>query len=108
MQSCQVERKITTGRSPQKMANNILTAAVATVKLGHLDFEGLLFEDGTYGIGVPQIAALFSYFSDSQSKASQKLKRLMGIGFETHKVKAFKQNNYVLAVSLLDFERVFG
>jgi len=37
---------------------NILKAKVATVKIGSLEVEGLLFEDGTFGIAIPQLERL--------------------------------------------------
>lgn len=85
---------------------SILKAKVATVKIGLLEVEGLLFEDGTFGVAVPQIANLFPYFQDSQNQASQKLKRLMGKDFKTNKTKTGFNRNITLSISLLDFERV--
>lgn len=88
------------------MAKSILSARIAVVKLGALAIEGLLIEDGNFGVAVPQIAAIFPYFQkgqDSQSKASQSLKRLMGEGFKTHRVKTDFNKNATIAVSLEDF-----
>lgn len=53
------------------MAKDILTAKVAIVRFGAIEIEGLLFDDGRYGVAVPQIAKVFPYFQDSQEKASQ-------------------------------------
>jgi hypothetical protein len=88
------------------MATNILTAVVAPVKIGRLEVEGLLVESKEFAIAVPQIASLFPYFQDSQNQASQKLKRLMGKDFKTHKVKTEFNRNVTLSILLLDLERV--
>ena len=84
----------------------IITAIVSPVKFGTIEIEGLMFSDGSYGVAVPQIARLFPYFQDSQNQASQKLKRLMGDGFKTHKTKTEFNRNTTLSITLLDFERV--
>jgi hypothetical protein len=84
----------------------ILTAQVATVKLGNLEFEGLKLEDGSYGIAIPQIASMFTYFQDSQSQASQKIKRLMGKDFKTHKCKTAFNKNATLAVDIEQFTEI--
>ena len=47
---------------------NILTAQVATVKLGNLEFEGLKLEDGGYGIALQQVASLFQVIPTSAPK----------------------------------------
>ena len=82
---------------------NYVKANIAFVKIGHLEIEGLLLDDGSFGVAVPQIAKLFPYFSDSQNQASQKLKRLMGKDFKTTKVNTIFNKNYVLSVNLDDF-----
>ena len=87
------------------MANNTLTATVATVKLGHLEFEGLMFEDGSYGISITQINELIS-FSTHNNYISQTLKRLMGAGFSTHKVKTDLYRQLINAVDLVGFEKL--
>ena len=69
------------------MATDILNATVATVKIGFLEFEGLKLGNGTFGIGVPQIAGMFPYFQHDPSQAAKKLKRLMGESFSTTKTK---------------------
>lgn len=90
---------------------NILSATVAQVQIGKgLAVEGLRLEDGRYAIAVPQVAALFPYFSqhsqDIQNTGARDLKRLMGKGFKTSKIKTVFNRNATLAIDLLDFERV--
>jgi hypothetical protein len=84
----------------------ILTATITTVKLGHIEFEGLLFDDKTFGIAVPQIAMMFPYFEPHKNYEAQALKRLMGASFKTHKFKSPFNNNATSGISLNDFERV--
>ena len=84
----------------------ILKAQVAFVKIGYREIEGLMFEDGRFGFGVPQMASFFPYFHDDQSQAAKKLKRLMGKDFKTTKTKALNQRNHILAIEALDFPKV--
>lgn len=88
------------------MATSILTATIATVKLGNLEFEGLMFEDGSFGISVPQIAMLFPYFKTDKNNASILLKRLMGKDFKTDKSKTAFNKNITTYVDLIAFERI--
>ena len=88
--------------------NKPVKAIVATVKIGDREVEGLQFPDGSYGIGIPQIQALFSDYLDSQNQASQKLKRLMGKEFKTHKTKTEFNKNITLAIALEQFEFVLA
>jgi hypothetical protein len=56
------------------MTNNIVKAVVAKVQIGHIEIDGLMMPDGSFGIAVPQIAELFL---DNHNQASQTLKRLV-------------------------------
>ena len=95
------------------MANNILNATVATVKLGHLEFEGLMFEDGSYGIAVPQICSIFGFLIKNTSRD---IKALLGneFGFLKARTTAFlsttKTNSgnkaSVNVLQLIDFEKL--
>lgn len=78
-------------------------AEIAIVKIGYLEFEGLMLDDGTFGIAVPQVAKIFPYFQDFQNQASKILKRLMGDGFKTTKVKTRFNRNVTLMVDLQSF-----
>ncbi len=88
------------------MAKDILTAKVAIVRFGAIEIEGLLFDDGRYGVAVPQIANVFPYFQDSQNQASKLLKRLMGNGFKTTKTRTIFNRNTTLSIELMEFEAV--
>ena len=85
------------------MANNILTATVAAVKLGQLEFEGLMFDDGTYGIAVPQICSIFQF---PIKHASRDIKALLGKDFSFPKVRTTLNSKAVNALQLIDFERL--
>ena len=66
------------------MANNILTAKIATVKIGLLEIEGLLFSDGTFGVAIPQLAEI----NLIPKKLSQKqLKALLCTSFQIQNVE---------------------
>ena len=91
------------------MATSILTATVSTVKVGGLEFEGLMLEDGTFLIALQQTANIFSVLPNS---AQIWLERLLGKGFQFYKVKTNrpkqegKQNRAENAISLIQFEQV--
>ena len=73
------------------MANNILTAVVAPVKVGdRITIEGLRLEDGRYAIAVQQIAELFQFLP---SEVQIKLERLLGMksSLYTFKVKTNRE-----------------
>lgn len=87
------------------MSEKLKKAIVAKVQFGTFEIDGLLFEDGIYGVAIPQVASLFL---DSHSQASQMLKRLMGKDFKTHKAKTPFNRNTTLSISLVDFEKVLA
>ena len=81
-------------------------AEIATVRIGYLEFEGLMLDDGTFGLAVPQLAKIFPFFQDFQNQASKMLKRLMGDGFKTTKVKTKFNRNATLMIDLQSFLNV--
>lgn len=90
------------------MSNITQKATVTTVKLGCLEFEGLLLENGQFAIAQQQVAALFSVIPTSAPKW---VKSLLGEGFQLFSVKTDRnqgrrQNRSESALSLADFERV--
>ena len=82
---------------------NIVKADIAFVNVGATLIEGLMLPDNSFGVAVPQIADLFLA---SRNTASRDLKRLMGEGFETSKVKTVFNQNSTNYVSLPVFEKI--
>ena len=85
-------------------------ATIATVKIGMLEFEGLMLEDGSFAIGVPQIGINWLN-QDIQNTTARDLKRLLAKGSKTSQVVFFDcktefNKNKTLAVNLLDFQRI--
>jgi hypothetical protein len=78
-------------------------AHVTPVSIGNLTIDGLMDEKGNFYVAVPQIADLIQ---TARNIASRDLKRLMGAGFETSKLKTQFNQNSTNAVSLDVFERV--
>ena len=85
------------------MANNHSTtkAVVTSVKIGHIQIEGLMLPDGTFAIAVPQVARLFSI---NQSHASRDLKALLGTGITFAKVQSELHSKAVNILDLTEFE----
>ena len=79
----------------------IISAEVTTVQVGFYTLEGLMDEDGTFYIGIPQLADLVQ---TNRNTASRDFKRLMGEGFKTSKLKTIYNTRYINAISLKDFE----
>jgi hypothetical protein len=87
------------------MSDDVKKALVAKVPFGAFEIDGLLFEDGSYGVAIPQISDLFM---TNRNTASRDLKRLLGEGFKTSKTKTEFNKNTTLSISLLEFERVLA
>lgn len=87
------------------MATDILTAKVAIVRFGAIEFEGLLFEDGRYGVAVPQLNQLIS-FSASNNTASRDLRRLLGSDFKASKARIGGKRQLINCVFLIDLEKL--
>lgn len=87
------------------MSDEVKKALVAKVPFGTFEIDGLLFEDGSYGVAIPQISDLFM---TNRNTASRDLKRLLGEGFKTSKTKTEFNKNTTLSISLLGFERVLA
>jgi hypothetical protein len=85
---------------------NIIRAKVAKVKVGNLEFDGLMDENGSYHIAIPQIADLVG---QTRVNAAQTFKRLLGEDFgQTKRLKTDLINAAVSAVSLKDFRRLLS
>lgn len=83
------------------MNSEILTAEIAQIKVGGLEFQGLRLPDGCYGIALPQIAKLFSI---SIQNASRDFKALLGSDFQYIQAKTSLHPKAVKALALFDFE----
>lgn len=60
-------------------------AIVTKINYAGLEFEGLMLPDGSYGVALPQIAALFQF---PNKHASRQVKSLLGNGFQFPKAKS--------------------
>ena len=78
-------------------------AVVTTVKVSHIEFEGLMLPNGGYAIAVSQLYALGLI---RQNKASKVLKALLGNSFQFKKTISELNPRAVNIISLLDFEKL--
>ena len=78
-------------------------AVVTTVKVSHIEFEGLMLPNGGYAIAVSQLYALGLI---RQDKASKVLKALLGNSFQFKKTISELNPRAVNIISLLDFEKL--
>ena len=79
----------------------MLTAIVSPVPIGNRSIEGLLLQDGTYAIAVPQICSIFQF---PIKHASRDLKDILGTGFQFPKARTTLHPKAVNCVTLKDFE----
>jgi hypothetical protein len=79
------------------------TATVTTVNIGHLEIEGLLLEDGSFGVAVPQICSIFQF---DKIQASRDIKAILGNGFQFDKVRTTLHPKAVNVLQLSDFEKL--
>lgn len=80
-----------------------VNATTEQVKIGNFQIEGLMFDDGKFGISIPQLNELIS-FSASNNVASRDLKRLLGNNFSPSKVKIEGFKQLINAILLSDVE----
>jgi len=78
-------------------------AEIAIVKLGCLEFEGLLAADGQFGIAVPQICSVFSI---DQNQATRTIKSLLGKDTNIDKWFTTFRKNYTNVLLLPEFEKL--
>jgi hypothetical protein len=87
------------------MTEKIVTAYITQVKLGVLELEGLMLNEKTFAISIPQANDVIS-FSTSNNVASRDLKRILGEDFSPSKVKVEGLKQLINCILLIDFERV--
>jgi hypothetical protein len=78
-------------------------AEIANVKIGCLEFEGLMLDDGTFGIAVPQVC---SVFQTDKNQASRTIKSILGNDFQFDKWRSTLHPKAVNVLSLVDFEKL--
>jgi hypothetical protein len=85
-----------------------MKGTVTNVNIGPLVIEGLLMEDGTFGIAQQQVAAIFSVIPTSAPKW---LKSILGEGFQrfqvtTNRNEGTNQNRKENVIPIAEFERL--
>jgi len=78
-------------------------AKIAQIKFGGLEIEGLLLPDGSFGIGVSQVAELFQFLNKN---ASRDFKAMLGEGFQFLKTTSELHPKAVNYLTLVQFEKV--
>ena len=78
-------------------------AVVTTVKVGRIEFEGLMLPNGSYAIAISQLDALGLI---RQNKASKVLKALLGNSFQLDKTISELNPRAVNIISLSDFKKL--
>ena len=78
-------------------------AIVAKIDLGFVKFDGLMLPDGSYAIGVPQIAELVGL---DKGQASRDIKRLLGDDSSLDKVSSELSNSLVNILTIPEFEQL--
>jgi len=85
-----------------------MKGTITNVNIGPLVIEGLLMEDGTFGVSLQQAAELFSVLPKSAQKL---LKPLLGEGFQffqvtTNRNEGTNQNRKENVIPIAEFERL--
>lgn len=88
------------------MKQKLSKAVVATVKIGHIELEGLMLPNGDYAIAMSQIAGLNLI---PPNRSFKQLKPLTGMNFQSHqKVRSELHPKGINVISLLDFEKLLA
>ena len=83
--------------------DNVEKARVTKVQIGHIEIEGIMLPDSSFGIAYPQVCALFKILTKN---ASRQFKTLLGKDFKTLKTKTEFNKNSTNYLSLSEFERL--
>jgi len=78
-------------------------AELAIVCIGSIEIEGLMLEDGTFGVAIPQVCTLFQL---DKNQASREVKALLGNNFQFDKWCSQLNPKAVNVLFLKDFERL--
>ena len=79
-------------------------AEIATVRIGRLEFEGLMIANGTFYIGFSQLTLLNLV---PPNRSLKQMEALYGIGFPSHqKLKTVLNSAPINAIDLKDFQRL--
>jgi len=82
------------------MTNDIKKASIADVQIGLYTIQGLLSEDGEFGVAIPQIAEEFSI---SRTNAQRDIKSKLGLDFKFVKWRTEIAKRDVNILLLVDF-----
>jgi hypothetical protein len=85
-----------------KMGNNV-KADIAFVNLGTVQIEGLMSEEGEFGVAVPQLCSLFQF---DKNQASRTFKSILGNDFQFLKWRTTLNPKAVNVILLPDVERL--
>lgn len=88
---------------PPNTGNKTPKAVIAQVPFGNLSLEGLMAEDGTFGIAVPQ---LVSHDLVPPNRSLKQLKALHSIEISSHQWRTALNSKTVNVILLPDFEKL--
>jgi len=83
--------------------NSTSRAEKAKVQIGHIEIEGLMLPDGSFAIGVSQVASLFSI---PQGNTSRDFKALLGEDFQFLKAQTELNSKPVNILTIPEFEQL--
>jgi len=83
------------------MTDQIMKAKMAIVKVGLKEFDGLMFEDDSFGIAVTQVCNIFLIPKDHSSRD---FKAMLGDDFQFSKARTKLNPKAVNVLQLTDFE----
>ena len=78
-----------------------IKAEITPVSIGHLTIEGLMNENGEFGVAVPQLASINLV---PQNRSVKQLNALLGEAFPSHEIKKWKTTLNSKEVNVLPLE----